>query len=177
VHLDVRPPLLLVVTVIALAPAAAFAAAPPRAVLPADALESALLAELNVVRAANGLRPLRLDVRLSAAADKHSLEMVESGYFGHESSDGSVFWKRIKQFYRPRVRPGTWAVGENLLWQAPSVSARAAVRAWLRSLPHRENLLNPSYRDVGIAAVRAIAAPGVYGFRRVTVLTVDFGAR
>lgn len=145
--------------------------------LPLDSLESAVLDELNLARAENGLRPLRPDVRLATAAEQHSMDMVESGYFGHESSDGSVFWKRIKRFYRPRTNPGTWTVGENLFWQTRTVSARAAVRAWLRSPGHRENLLEPSFRDVGIAAVRAARAPGVYGHRRVVVLTVDFGAR
>ena len=172
-----RPALPLVVTLVALAPASAFGSTAPRSVLPADSLEAALLAELNVVRAENGLRTLRLDTQLTAAAGQHSREMVKSGYFGHESADGSVFWKRIKRFYGPRVRPGTWAVGENLLWRESGVSARAAVRAWLRSPGHRENLLGPSFRDVGIAALRATAAPGVYGHRRVLVLTVDFGAR
>lgn len=146
-------------------------------VLPADSLESAVLDELNAARAEYGLRPLRPDARLAIAAERHSLDMVESGYFGHESLDGSVFWKRIKRFYRPRTSSRTWAVGENLLWQTQGISARAAVRAWLRSPGHRKNLLRPKYRDVGIAAVRADRAPGVFGYRRVVVLTVDFGTR
>lgn len=136
-----------------------------------------MLDALNVARAENGLRSLRPNVRLAAAAEHHSVEMVRTGYFGHESSDGSVFWKRIKRFYRPRAASQTWTVGENLLWQTQRVTAQAAVRAWLRSPGHRENLLKPSFRDVGIAAVRAAGAPGVYGYRRVVVLTVDFGAR
>ena len=49
--------------------------------------------------------------------------------------------------------------------------------AWLVSPGHRENLLGAAFREVGISAVRAVGAPGVYGHRRVVVLTVDFGAR
>jgi uncharacterized protein YkwD len=51
------------------------------------------------------------------------------------------------------------------------------VTAWLASPGHRENLLGPKYREVGISAVRAAGAPGVYGGRRIVLLTVDFGAR
>ena len=84
--------------------------------------------------------------------------------------------KRIKGFYKPRSARRRWTVGENLIWRAERLSARAAVGAWLASPGHRENLLGP-FREVGISAVRALAAPGVYGHRRVVVLTVDFGAR
>ena len=140
-------------------------------------LNHQLAAAINTFRRAHGLVPLRVSVGLNASARQHSVEMGEDGYFDHPSADGTVFWKRIKRFYGPRIRPGTWFVGENLLWQAPGMTAKAAVRAWLRSPEHRENLLRRSFRDVGIAAVRANAAPGVYEQRHVTVLTVDFGTR
>ena len=174
---DVRSILPFVAFVAVLVPAAALGTSTSRVVLPADSLELAVLDELNGARAEYGLRPLRPNVRLATAAEEHSVDMVESGYFAHESSDGSVFSNRIKRFYSPRTKPGAWSVGENLLWQTQSVSARTAVRAWLRSPGHRANLLRPSFRDVGIAAVRAVRAPGVFGHRRVVVLTVDFGVR
>jgi uncharacterized protein YkwD len=173
---DVSRALPLAVIVVALVPAVALGSASPRSTNPVSDLDTNLLAELNAVRADHGLRPLRLDAGLTSAAAQHSLEMVEAGYFGHESADGSVFWKRIKRYY-PRVGPGSWEVGENLLWRAPAVCAKGAVRAWLQSPGHRENLLGRSYRDVGIAAVHAVGAPGVYGQRQVVVLTVDFGSR
>ncbi len=174
--LSVRKAFRFAVIFAALVPAAAYGAT-TLYISPANGLEPTLLSELNVVRAENGLKPLRLNARLSAAADQHSTEMVEAGYFGHKSADGGVFWRRIKRFYSPARSARRWLVGENLLWQAPNVSAHAAVQEWLRSPEHRENLLRPAYRDVGIAAIRAKAAPGVYRHRRVLVLTVDFGSR
>ena len=141
-----------------------------------DRLESAVLDELNLVRLEHGLKQLRINLKLTAAADHHSLEMVRSGYFAHESPDGGHFAARIKDFYKPRaVR--RWTVGENLIWQEERLSARAAVSAWLGSPGHRENLLGPAFREVGISAVRAVRAPGVFGGRRIVLLTVDFGAR
>ena len=164
------------VTVAALLPTLALGADAPR-VAAEDRLESAVLAELNLVRLEHGLKQLRLNPKLTAAADHHSLEMVRSGYFGHESADGSHFAKRIKAFYQPRRARRPWTVGENLIWQAPRLTARAAVVSWLASPGHRDNLLESAFREVGISAVRARGAPGVYGNRSVVVLTVDFGAR
>jgi uncharacterized protein YkwD len=173
----VRSALPVIALLFALAPAALAAGGSRPAVQPVDSLEASVLGEVNAARVANGLRPLRFNSRLTAAARQHSLEMVELGYFAHESSDGSVFWRRIERFYRPGFDPRKWSVGENLIWHTQQVSARAAVRAWLRSPEHRDNLLGRAFREVGIAAVRAAEAPGVYGNRRVMVLTVDFGRR
>ena len=162
------------VVAVVLLPAVALGSAGPQ-ITSADRLEGSVLDELNLVRLEYGRSQLKLSSGLTAAADSHTLEMVRAGYFGHESADGSHFARRIKGFYRPLRRP--WTVGENLIWQERRLSARAAVAAWLASPGHRENLLEPDFREVGIAAVRAQGAPGVYGNRQVVVLTVDFGAR
>jgi uncharacterized protein YkwD len=180
IRINVKPPgvrkhLLLAATALAmLVPAVAVATdAPPMA--SADRLESAVLDELNLVRLEHGLRQLGLSPHLTAAAEAHSREMIVAGYFAHESRDGSHFARRIKSFYKPRGR--TWKVGENLIWHTDRLGARKAVAAWLASPGHRENLLGRDFREVGISAVRAHGAPGVYGKRRVVVITVDFGAR
>src|SRR6476619_4313802 len=78
-------------------------------------LETGVLSQLNGIRATHGLKPLRLNARLSAAAAQHSREMGTAGYFEHESRDGTAFWKRIDRFYASN-RYGYWSVGENLLW-------------------------------------------------------------
>jgi uncharacterized protein YkwD len=163
------------VAVAVLIPALAVAADAPR-VASADRLEAAVLDELNLVRLEHGLGQLRPSPSLTEAADHHSLAMVRAGYFAHESPDGGYFAARIKGFYKPRSARRRWTVGENLIWRTERLSARATVGAWLASPGHRENLLGP-FREVGISAVRAVAAPGVYGHRCVVVLTVDFGAR
>jgi uncharacterized protein YkwD len=165
-----------VVVAVVLAPGVAVAADAPR-VAPADRLEAAVLDELNLVRLEHGLRQLRLSPNLTAAADRHSLAMVNAGYFAHESPDGSDFARRIKGFYKPRAVRRKWTVGENLIWRTDRLTARAAVGAWLASPGHRENLLGHAFREVGISAVRAVSAPGVFGGRRIVLLTVDFGAR
>jgi uncharacterized protein YkwD len=138
-------------------------------------LEGGVLAELNTVRAAHGLRPLRLNAELSAAARQHTSEMLTDGYFEHESFDGSAFWKRIKRFYGPGA--GSWSVGENLLWSSNTLAAKRAVELWMASPGHRENILNRSWREIGIAALYSGTSSGTFGGGPVTLVTTDFGVR
>ncbi|HET9508800.1 MAG TPA: CAP domain-containing protein [Gaiellaceae bacterium] len=154
---------------------ASAASQPARTIAAADPLERLVLAELNVVRRAHGLRPLRHSRPLSAAADAHSLAMGRFGFFGHESRDGTAFWHRVKRFYGPRG--AGWSVGENLLWSTPGLDARGAVRLWMQSPGHRRNILTARWREIGLSAVTVAAAPGVFGGRDVLIITTDFGAR
>ena len=141
-----------------------------------DSLERGVLAEINALRAQHKLAPLKLNVRLTRAADAHSLAMAKRGFFAHESADGSAFWKRVKRFYSDRGF-SRWSVGENLLWSSPGIDAAGALQMWLDSPPHRKNLLMPQWREIGLSAVSVSAAPGVFGGRQTTIVTADFGTR
>jgi uncharacterized protein YkwD len=138
--------------------------------------ELGVLAQVNQFRREHGLVPLRISSSLTTAAREHSRSMVQRGYFSHDSADGSAFWIRIRRYYHAGRR-GYWSVGENLLWSSPDVAANAALQMWADSPPHRENLLTPRWREIGIAAVHVATAPGTYGGREVTVITTDFGVR
>jgi uncharacterized protein YkwD len=139
-------------------------------------LESAVVDRMNDVRRAHGLRPLRLNPRLRTAAVFHSNDMGRRGYFEHDSISGTAFWRRIERFY-PSRGFRSWTVGENLLWGTGSYGAAFAIREWMNSPPHRENLLSRDWREVGIGAVHFANAPGEYRGRAVTIVTADFGAR
>jgi uncharacterized protein YkwD len=149
---------------------------PARSLAAADQLEGGVLVELNAIRRAHGLVPVRLSHPLSAAADSHSRSMGRFGYFEHESRDGSAFWKRVQRFYGAGDY-GTWSVGENLLWSSGGLDARRALELWMKSPAHRANILTPRWREVGLSAVTVAAAPGVYGGRDVVIITTDFGVR
>ena len=140
------------------------------------ALEAGVLRELNAVRTAHGLEPLRLNGELGVAAAQHSREMVADGYFEHASHDGTAFWKRIGRWYGSYGYT-RWAVGENLLWSSPDVSPAAAVRLWMRSPEHRANILAARWREIGVSALHAESAPGTFRGLAVTIVTTDFGAR
>jgi uncharacterized protein YkwD len=142
----------------------------------AASLETQVLAQVNAVRAQHGLGALRLSSQLGAAAAQHSTQMARLGYFSHSSANGASMGNRVRGFYSTAGRR-YWAVGENLLWASPSVGARGAVALWLGSPGHRANLLSGEWREIGLSAVHAASAPGVYGGREVTIVTADFGIR
>lgn len=134
-----------------------------------------LLGTMNAVRAAHGLAPLDDSQLLNTAAARHNLEMGRFGFFGHDSKSGAPFWVRVKRWYPPRH--GYWAVGENILWNAPSIGPQTAVRLWMNSPEHRANILNAAWRDIGISVIHLDSAPGTFGGGPVTLVTTDFGVR
>jgi uncharacterized protein YkwD len=140
------------------------------------ALQNGVLAQLNGVRAAKGLRSLTISPALSAAARQHTSEMLADGYFEHKSFNGTDFSQRIVRFYAPSSSR-RWSVGENLLWSSPDIRAKKALELWMASPGHRANILAPGWREIGIAAVHADSSVGVYGGGAVTVITTDFGTR
>ena len=139
-------------------------------------LESSVLADLNAVRAAHGLVPLRLSPSLTAAASSHCRQMVADGFFAHDSPNGLRFARRVGEYYGS-AGYRSWLVGENLLWSAGRLDAAAAVAQWMSSPEHRDNLLSPAWREIGVSAVAAADAPGVYRHLDVVVIAADFGVR
>lgn len=139
-------------------------------------LNRRVLTAVNRFRAAHGLVALHESPALDRSARQHSFEMGKDGYFSHSSADGTVFWRRIQHYFQAR-NYSYWSVGENLLWGAPSVSAGGAMRMWIASPEHLQNLLAPRWRSIGVSAVHVVGAPGVFGGRRVTIITADFGVR
>ena len=135
-----------------------------------------MLFRSNAVRARRGLRALRISHQLTAAADSHTLDMGRRGYFRHTSFDGTPFWKRVRRFY-PAEGYSSWSAGENLLWATAGIDAHDAVRLWMASPGHRANILNRSWRDIGISARSFAAAPGTFQGCDVTIITTDFGVR
>jgi uncharacterized protein YkwD len=142
----------------------------------AAALDSGVLAQLNQIRVEHRLPPLRLSPELGQAALVHTQDMVSKGYFEHNSANGQPFWQRIGQYY-PNSNFSYWAVGENMLWTSGQATPSQSMEMWMASPEHRANILNPAWRQIGIAAVNSPSAPGTYGGRDVTVVTTDFGVR
>jgi len=139
-------------------------------------LNGGIVVRLNAIRASRGLHRLTVATGLAAAARAHTRDMVRSGLFQHESSDGTAFWQRVRSFYGA-AGFRSWTVGETLVWQTGPATAAALVAMWLASPPHREVLLDPSWREIGVAAVEDTVAPGDFGGSDATIVTADFGAR
>ena len=88
----------------------------------------------NDIRILLGLRALRFDPRLGEAARSHSVDMVEHGFFAHDSpvEGRETPWKRAAQ-------AGTSASAENIA--AGQSTGAGAIGAWWHSPGHHRNLL------------------------------------
>jgi uncharacterized protein YkwD len=140
-------------------------------------LARALAAEVNRTRRARGLRPLRLSVQLTKAATAHAQALAQSGQFTHAwPTTGRLFGSWIRTYYSPRGYR-SWSAGENLLWSSPGFAPGNAVQQWLDSPIHRRVMLTPSWRELGIGVVTAVAAPGAFGGRDVQIAAAEFGRR
>jgi uncharacterized protein YkwD len=110
--------------------------------------ERILLSALNAERAKRGLGRLTPSKQLSRAARSQSSEMATESYFGHTSPSGLTCFKRMARF---GVRIDGNHAGENLALDNDVAHAEAAM---LASPGQRENMLDPRYKEVGIAVVQ-----------------------
>jgi uncharacterized protein YkwD len=128
---------------------------------------------LDDTRESNGLRPLVGDDNLAAAATGHSSAMKTESYFGHDSPNGGAFSDRIADtgFMRGARR---WLVGENIAWGSIALGTpQALMTAWMNSPPHRENILEPIYREIGVGTVWG--SPSSPNMPAAAIDTTDFG--
>jgi uncharacterized protein YkwD len=114
---------------------------PPPPVKPTD-FAARLLTLHNDYRKANGAGPLRLDARLTASAQRESDDCAKHRRLSHTSSDGA------SPFDRMTAAGYHWTTaGENIAEGQPTPEAACA--AWESDIPHRDNMLNPQFVDVG----------------------------
>jgi uncharacterized protein YkwD len=170
---------LLAALALALAPSSAHAdAACPGSDLQPDATnivqtEDATLCMINVERTSRGLGALTKNGVLLAAALEHSHDMVDNKFFSHDSSSGDDFEGRIIRF---RYAPTNvlWEAGENLAWGTLSLSTPASiVDSWMHSPEHRDNILNPDFKELGVGIVTSTPEGDVNG----ATYTADFGVK
>jgi hypothetical protein len=100
----------------------------------------------NSERQQNGLSALRLDPRLSAAAQQKAEDMFNDDYWAHIAPDGTTPWAFITSSGYRYVY-----AGENLAKDFQS--SDDVIRAWMNSPSHRKNILNDKYQDIGVAVV------------------------
>jgi len=123
---------------------------------------------VNWARAQERRHPLRQRPALNRAAALKGQVVAQCGQFSHTPCGIDVAAAARKAGYRYAL------FGENLFagpWG--QVSPREVVTAWLRSPPHRANLLGRKFRDVGVAPARA---HGLLGKGDAIVWTAAFAS-
>jgi len=106
---------------------------------------------VNQERAKAGLKPLAVDMKLVELARMKSQDMIDKGYFAHQSPTyGSPFdmMKKAGLMYR--------TAGENLA--GASTVDKAHVNL-MNSSGHRANILNANFTHIGIGIIEG----GPYG--------------
>jgi len=130
---------------------------------------------VNRKRENHGLRRLGRSGRLKEAAQGHTNYMESHGCFAHECFGEPSVLSRLKKVNYIVGGLRAWLIGENIAYGGSHLgSPKAIVRAWMHSPEHRDNILNPDFREIGIGFVRGIPPePGSSG----ATFTTDFGMR
>jgi uncharacterized protein YkwD len=138
-----------------------------------ELIRAAVLCLHNQVRAQRGLPRLKANPKLRSAANAHSSDMVDGGYFDHTSPSGETFVDRVLDAGYAK-RDDFWTLGENLAWGTGDESTpRAVMNAWMNSAGHKANLLKRSYRELGIGVSLGVPSDAGVG----ATFTAEFGAK
>ncbi len=129
-------------------------------------IEKATLCLLNQQRRANGLKPFRRNKKLRRAARLHNGYMLREHFLAHQGPGEPPLGAR---FHKVRYRGGggeNIGVGSGLPYATP----RSMVVAWMNSPVHRANILERSFRTIGISVVaqKPVPPPPVPGASYVT---------
>lgn len=137
---------------------------PPKSPAPAPpggSTAAQVISLVNSERAKAGCGPLRDDAQLRTAAQGHSDDMARRDFFSHTNPDGADPGKRTTAAgYR-------WSTyGENIA--KGQRTAAQVMDSWMKSQGHRENILNCSFKDIGVGIHQGAGGPW---------WTQNFGAR
>jgi uncharacterized protein YkwD len=138
-----------------------------------ELIRAAVLCLHNQIRQQHNLPLLKENSKLRKAANGHSDDMVDEGYFDHTTPGGSSFVDRIIGAGYVK-RNDAWTLGENLAWGTGDLStANGVMQAWMNSAGHKANILKRSYKEVGIGLRLGVPDDAGVG----ATFTADFGAK
>ncbi len=117
----------------------------------------------NEQRQKMGLSPLSENLSLDKAAQAKATNMFSENYWAHFAPSGKTPWDFIQgSGYRFSY------AGENLAKNF--YTSDDVVKAWMASPSHKENIMNPKYKEIGIAVV-----DGVLNGQKTTLVVQMFG--
>jgi uncharacterized protein YkwD len=120
----------------------------------ARSVEQRVFAEINEVRGAHQVAPLRWNARIAEQARHHSERMAGRHFMSHYDPEFGGPGDRLS-----RVGIAWRACAENIYQDSGYRDpARSATQSWMESSGHRKNLLSGTYTDTGIGV--AIGARG-----------------
>jgi hypothetical protein len=125
----------------------------------------ALIKLTNEQRLKNGLPCLSYNNVLEKAAKNKANDLLSEGYFGHNSPDGKNFSDWVENLEYKYAY-----IGENLAMDF--ATNQGIIQGWMNSGKHKENILNESYKEIGIAVIS-----GKFNGQKTTLVAQIFGAQ
>jgi len=86
------------------------------------------------------------NIKLEEAATNHSADMYKNDFFSHESPKGSTLSTRLQN-----VEYNYSTAGENIAYG--HTSEQQVIEAWLKSQGHCANIMNGSFKEMGVGRV------------------------
>lgn len=129
---------------------------PPLRAQEGKEISSAILSRQGVIEWTNaqrkkyGLSLFKENSKLKAMAQTKVEDMFQNQYFSHNSLSGEGVGDLAKDFGYEFL-----SIGENLA-MGNFPDDEDLVEAWMASPGHRENILNPSYQEIGVAVQKGI---------------------
>ena len=111
-------------------------------------LEKLILEKTNIERIKYNLKPLSWDNKAANAARKHASDMLNRGYFSHQTPEGTNVADRMRRAGLLEV-----GVGENIAYYEGYTLEDAATKVvadWMNSPHHKENILRPGFTHLGV---------------------------
>jgi uncharacterized protein YkwD len=113
--------------------------------------EAAIFCFINRKRHDHGKASLSRKTPLGEAADRHNQFMINHNCFSHQCSGEGSLDTRLKSTGYLAGGLIRWMYGENIAWGEEGKGTPASiVNAWMHSAGHRANILNGTFKDVGI---------------------------
>ena len=105
------------------------------------------LVQINAYRREKGLKTLKINAELTAAAKSHSRDLAKWDRISHYGSDGSNPWDRVKRTgYKPRLAAENVGTGQ--------ATFAEVMKGWKDSEGHNKNLLLADADHAGLALVQ-----------------------
>jgi uncharacterized protein YkwD len=131
----------------------------------------------NEERARAGLTAFRWSTLLAQAASNHTTDMTTRGYFEHESPEGETPSDRLFEVGYA-ADEYLWAGAENISWgTGQKATPRATLESWMKSAPHRANILDGDLRDIGFGIAPGAPKPAAGAPPNSVTYTTNFGSR
>lgn len=133
------------------------AARPPKGSRYRPDLEAELVDLLNAYRDQKGKAPIAADSAFQDAARAHAADMMVNDFMGHSSSTGMSFQGRMAAFVGDVTKYPS--IGENAARDTQDTpvdesKARALFEQWVKSAPHRKNMVSRSFAFVSTGVIQ-----------------------